>query len=105
MRRIAGLLMRATLLRPGHAEVRDPTGFPGWQAHGTLEELRVVALPGVVPPMALVRWPQWPGDEAVIVDLELAGGGRRAELATIGAVVKLAGRAGARRVRTGKALG
>jgi hypothetical protein len=70
-----GVLVRATLLRPGRAEVRDPTAFPGWAAHGTPEDLRVVALPGVVAPLALVYWPQWPGDEARVVDVELGQDG------------------------------
>ena len=94
-----GLLVRATLLRPGRAEVRDPSGFPGWAAHGAPEELRVVALPGVVAPLALAYWPQWPGDEARVVDVELGeDGGWRAATGLLAAVAARAADAGAGRV-------
>jgi hypothetical protein len=93
---VVGLAVRATLLRPGRAEVRDASAFPGWEAHGLPDELRVVALPGVVAPLALVRWPQWPGDEACVVDVE-AGGWREAT-ALLAAVVARAREAGAGRV-------
>jgi hypothetical protein len=94
-----GLLVRATLLRPGRAEVRDATAFPGWAGHGAPEELRVVALPGVVAPLALVYWPQWPGDEARVVDVELGGdGGWREATGLLAAVAARAARAGAGRV-------
>jgi hypothetical protein len=94
-----GLLVRATLLRPGRAEVRDPTAFPGWAAHGALEDLRVVALPGVLAPLALVYWPQWPGDEARIVDVELGEDGAwRDATGLLAAVAARAADAGAGRV-------
>lgn len=96
---VVGLLVRATLLRPGRTEVRDPTGFPGWAAYGPAESLRVVALPGVGAPLALVRWPEWPGDEAEVVDVELGGGGTRAAAGLLAGVVAATRRAGAGQVR------
>jgi hypothetical protein len=94
-----GLLVRATLLRPGRAAVRDASAFPGWEAHGSLEALRVVALPGVLPPLALVRWPQRPGEEARVLDVELGEpGGWRAAAGLLAAVAARTREAGAERL-------
>jgi hypothetical protein len=96
---VVGLLVRATLLRPGRAEVRDATAFPGWDAHGSPPQLRVVALPGVVAPLALVRWPRSPGDEACVVDVELGErGGWREATGLLAAVAARAFDAGADRL-------
>jgi hypothetical protein len=55
------------------------------------DELRVVALPGVTPPLALVR----PGEDFEVVAVH---GGLRETVALAGAVAAVARRAGARRV-------
>ena len=93
---VVGLAARATLLRPGRSAVRHASAFPGWEAHGGPDALRVVALPGVVAPLALVRWPEWPTDEARVLDVE-ADGWREAT-ALLAAVAACARRAGAGRV-------
>ena len=95
---VVGLMVRATLLRPGHAAVRDASAFPGWEAHAAAGPLRAVALPGVVAPLALVRWPQWPGDEAQVVDVELGEGGWREATGLLAAVVARTREAGAGRL-------
>jgi hypothetical protein len=115
----AALAARATLLRPGRADVRDPSGFPpaamavapppadrwlidgldapGWYTRSPA--LRVVALPGVRATLALVRWPGAPGEAAQLVAADLAGGGLRHALALVGAVAAAARRAGAPQLR------
>lgn len=112
---LLGLAARATLLRPGRAAVRDPSGFPpsamaaappppgrwlidgidapGW--YTSSPALRVVALPGVRPPLALVRWPGAPGEAVQLVAVDLVGGGLRQALALVAAVATTARRAGA----------
>jgi hypothetical protein len=116
---LAGLAARATLLRPGAAEVRDATGFPpaalaaaepppgrwaisgldapGWYTGSPA--LRCVALPGVAAPLALVRWPGAPGEAAQLVAVELAGGGLRHAVALVAAVAAATRRAGAPQLR------
>jgi len=114
-----GLAVRATLLRPGPAAVRDATGFPpaalaatppapgrwlidgldapGWYTGSPA--LRVVALPGARAPLALVRWPGVPGEAAQLVAADLAGGGLRHAVALVAAVAAAARRAGAPQLR------
>jgi hypothetical protein len=114
-----GLAARATLLRPGRAVVRDASGFPpaalavappppgrwlidgvdapGWYTGSPA--LRVVALPGPGAPLALVRWPGAPGEAALLVAADLAGGGLRHALALVAAVAAAVRRAGAPQLR------
>lgn len=98
---VAGLAVRATLLRPGRPQLRDPSGFPPAEVPPAAANaaLRVVALPGPVAPLALVRWPATRGGEAQLVAADLAGGGTRAAVALVAAVVATARRAGAARLR------
>ncbi len=119
---LAGMAARAAVRRPGRSAVRAATEFPGgalavagpppgrWAISGadapgwytSSSALRTVALPGVRPPLALVRWPLQPGDPALLVAADLAGGGLPEAIALVGATAALARRAGAASLSWGR---
>lgn len=116
---LAGLLARATLVRPGRSGVRPAAGFDpaalavadppagrwtisgadaaDWYTSSPL--LRTVALPGADAPKALVRWPGGDATAADLVAVDLAGGGLRHAIALVAAVAACARRAGADQLR------